>query len=55
LVSIITVLFRAKEECLRLLNNIFEFDHDDFELIIIDGGSQDGTVELLRKWDAIID
>ncbi len=55
LVSIITVLFRAKEECLRLLNNIFEFDHNDFELIVIDGSSQDGTVELLRKWDERID
>ena len=55
MVSIITVLFRAKEECLRLLNNILAFDHNDFELIVIDGGSQDGTVEVLRQWDAGID
>jgi glycosyltransferase involved in cell wall biosynthesis len=55
LVSIVTVLFRAKEECLNLLNNIFAFDHNEFELIVIDGGSQDGTVEVLRQWDEKID
>lgn len=51
MVSIIVVLFRAREECIRLLKNIFEFDSYDFELIVIDGGSQDGTVELLKQWD----
>ncbi len=55
MVSIVIVLFRAKEECLRLLKNIFGFDHNDFELIVIDGGSQDGTVEVLREWDDQID
>ncbi len=55
LVSIVIVLFRAKEECLRLLNNISAFDHSQFELIIIDGGSGDGTLEILREWDDRID
>lgn len=53
--SIVTVIFQAKEECQKLLKNIFEFDHDVFEMIIIDGGSTDGTVEVLRQWDEKID
>ena len=55
LVSIIIVLFRDREECIRLLNNIFTFDPRQFELIVIDGGSDDGTAEVLREWDDKID
>lgn len=55
LVSIIMVLFRDREECLRLLNNIFTFEPNQFELIVIDGASDDGTVEVLREWDDKID
>jgi glycosyltransferase involved in cell wall biosynthesis len=51
LVSIVVVLFRDREECIRLLNNIFTFDPRKFELIVVDGGSDDGTVEVLREWD----
>jgi glycosyltransferase involved in cell wall biosynthesis len=55
LVSIVIVLFRDREECIRLLNNIFTFDPREFELIVIDGGSEDGTVEVLREWNDKID
>ena len=55
MVSIVIVLFKAREECLNLLNNILAFDHSQFELIIIDGGSRDGTVDVLREWDEKID
>jgi len=30
-------------------------DQHNFELIIVDGGSDDGTVELLREWEHSID
>lgn len=55
LVSIIVVLFRDREECIRLLHNILAFDPREFELVVIDGGSQDGTVEVLQQWDDKID
>lgn len=55
LVSIITVVFRAKDDLASILKSVFEHDSRDFELIVIDGNSQDGTVELLREWDDKID
>lgn len=55
LVSIIVVLFRDRQECIRLLENISSFDNPDLELIVIDGGSDDGTVEILQQWDDKID
>lgn len=55
LMTIITVVFRAKDDLVSLLNNVFEHDPRDFELIVIDGNSGDGTVELLREWDEKID
>lgn len=55
LVSIVVVLFRDREECIRLLQNISSFDPREFELIVIDGGSDDGTVEVLQEWDDKID
>ncbi len=55
MVSIIIVLFHDREECIRLLKNILAFDDCDFELIVIDGGSRDGTVEVLKQWDDKID
>ncbi len=55
LVSIIMVLFRDREECVRLLNNIFTFDPCEFELLVFDGGSDDGTADVLREWDDKID
>lgn len=55
LVSIITVVFRAKQELADLLQTVFERDSRDFELIVVDGNSNDGTIDLLREWDDRID
>lgn len=55
LVSIITVVFRAKKDLEKILKNISRFDPADFELIVIDGGSDDGTVEVLQEWSDKID
>jgi glycosyltransferase involved in cell wall biosynthesis len=55
LVSIVTVVFRAKDELERILKNVFSLDHEAFELIVIDGGSRDGTVELLQQWNEKVD
>lgn len=55
LVSIITVVFRAARELPPLLESIVAQRGEDTELIVIDGGSEDGTLEILRRFDASID
>ena len=55
LVSIITVVYQDCAELLPLLSNIVERKGPEAEMIVVDGGSADGTVELLRKFDDEVD
>lgn len=55
LVSIIIVCFRDREEVSALLDNIAPFRGDDLEVVIIDGGSDDGTLQLLQARSNQID
>ena len=51
-VSIITVVFNATVDFLPLLESITDRLGDYAECIVIDGGSTDGTADLLRVWDS---
>ena len=55
LVSIIIVVYRDREELQQVIQSILPHANQDLELIVIDGGSDDGTVELLRNLDNKID
>lgn len=55
LVSIISVVFRARQELPALLESIIPLLGEDVELIVIDGGSDDGSVDYLRQNDDSID
>lgn len=55
LVSIVTVVFRAARELPPLLESILANCGQDTEWIVIDGGSDDGTLEILRRYDDAID
>jgi len=55
LVSIIVVVFCAKEELRNVIESIIPHRSQDIEIIVIDGGSADGTVELLRDYGCHID
>jgi glycosyltransferase involved in cell wall biosynthesis len=55
LVSIIVVAFRDREEVAALIDNIGPFRGSDVELVIIDGDSDDGTLELLRTRNDAVD
>lgn len=51
--SIITVCLNAKEGLERTLRSIEEQTFNNFEWIVIDGGSTDGTVELIQNYSCI--
>ena len=52
--SIITVNFNNKEGLRKTIESVIHQTYRDFEFIIIDGGSTDGSIEVLKEYDAQI-
>lgn len=50
-VSIITAVFNNKTHLEDCTKSVFSQTHQDIEYIIIDGGSTDGTVEIIKKYE----
>lgn len=50
LLSIVTVVFCDRDELQKILENLRSFASPELEVIVIDGGSKDGTVELLESF-----
>ena len=48
--SIITICYNIKDEIERTCESIVNQTWQDFEWIVVDGGSTDGTVEVLKKY-----
>lgn len=55
IVSIVIVVFQARTELETLLNNLASLHLTDSEIVVMDGGSSDGTVEYLRSLGDQID
>ncbi len=53
-ISIITSVLNAASTIRRELESIEQQSYEDLELVIMDGGSADGTVEILREFDHLI-
>jgi len=49
LVSIVTVVYRGAETLAETIASVAAQDYDGIEYIVIDGGSTDGTVELIEQ------
>lgn len=47
--TIITVVLNAKKDLQRTLDSVFKQEFKNYELIIIDGGSTDGTLSLIEE------
>jgi glycosyltransferase involved in cell wall biosynthesis len=54
LVSIITVTFNAKKLIADTIESVLAQTWLNYELIVIDGASTDGTLEILRKYESHI-
>ncbi len=55
LVSIITPTFNRRETLLHTMESVLHQTYSPVEYIVVDGGSQDGTVELLERYSDRID
>lgn len=55
LVSVIIAVFNGEEHLESTILSILEQSYKNIELIVIDGGSTDGTVSILKKYDEKID
>lgn len=53
--SIITVNFNNKEGLRKTIESVIRQNFRDFEYIVIDGGSTDGSADILKEYDAQID
>jgi glycosyltransferase involved in cell wall biosynthesis len=49
-ISIITVCYNASSFISETIESVLSQDYDDFEYLIVDGGSSDKTVEIIKRY-----
>src|SRR4051812_26350361 len=54
LLSIVTVVLNGAQTLERTLRSVFDQEFEDLEYVIIDGGSIDGSVDIIRKYESRI-
>lgn len=55
LISIVTIVFNGKEFLEETILSVINQTYDNIEYIVIDGGSRDGTLEIIKKYEHAID
>ena len=55
LVSIITVVFNGEAHLEQTFNSVFEQTYSNIEYIVIDGGSTDNTLNIIKQYENKID
>ncbi len=55
LISIITVVFNGEKYLEKTIQSVINQSYDNVEYIIIDGGSTDGTLDIIKKYEDKID
>ena len=54
LVTVITVVYNCVSSIEDTIKSVIEQTYENIEYIIIDGGSTDGTVDLIKKYEGKI-
>lgn len=55
LISVITVVFNGAQYLEQTIKSVIEQTYDNVEYIIIDGGSTDGTLDIIKQYEGQID
>ena len=55
LVSVITVVYNGANHLAQTIESVLSQRYENLEYVVIDGGSSDGTVDILRRFDNHID
>lgn len=51
LLTIVTVSFNSERSLSRTIQSVMEQTYRNIEYVMIDGGSTDGTVDIIREWE----
>jgi len=54
MISIVVLTYNSKNFISPCLDSVFSQDYQDFEVIVVDNGSNDGTPELVKKYSKVI-
>jgi glycosyltransferase involved in cell wall biosynthesis len=54
-ISIITVTYNSEKHLEKTIKSVLSQDYSNFEYIIIDGQSTDGTIDIIKKYENKID
>jgi glycosyltransferase involved in cell wall biosynthesis len=53
--SVVTVVYNGQENLEQTINSVLDQTYDNIEYIIIDGGSKDGTIDIIKRYEDKID
>jgi glycosyltransferase involved in cell wall biosynthesis len=54
-ISIVTVVFNGVQSIERTIQSVVSLSYENTEYIIVDGGSTDGTIDVIKKYEDSID
>jgi len=55
LVSVVTVVWNAEDFLECTIESVRQQTYDNIEFVVVDGGSSDGTLDILQRFDDVID
>ncbi len=54
-ISVITIVFNGEKEIEKTIQSVLEQSYKNFEYIIIDGGSTDSTIDIIKQYENKVD